>query len=271
MVFGIMAKAKAVTAPARAKAMGHLMGINNMARRATFLCIFFVCWVVTVPAFASIQEEAVQLADRYRANFQGIKTVKYECQIAVKSGEKVAGNQPVSQERVIWDRGKGKLKKKKSVGAVVKSYVADAGTRKLEYCEGSSTVMTDTLDESAALGMTTPFPGWLWNPEWLLPKTAARVREDGAAIVITSGDSHPCREIWLNRVTAMVEKYQDTDSKGNVFHVIVCRDWVKTGIAWLPREIEEEIRAKKGTISRIITLDVGEINKVVPDGEYTLP
>jgi hypothetical protein len=257
-------------APGREKATVSLMGINSMGKRMTRMSILIGAWLAAMPVYASLQREASMLTDKYRNNFSNVKTLKYEYQMTIITAGTTSGTQTVPREKVVWDKGKGKLKNK-TLGANIKSYVAEAGTRKLEYCEGSASIMTDSLDDAASLAMTTPFPGWLWKPEWILPDKPAKVREEGAFLVLVSDDGHPRRELWLNRITGLLDHFEDTDMRGNVFRVVTCRDWEKVGGTMVPRSIDEEIKAKQGTYKRNIVLSVSQINQAIASDEYALP
>jgi len=254
----------------RARATASLTGTNSMGKKTIYMSMLICAWLAAMPVYASLQQEASILADKYRGNFNNVKTLKYEYQMTIITEGSTSGTRTVPRERIVWDKGKGKLKNK-TLGTDIKSYVAEAGTRKLEYCEGSASIMTDSLDDAASLAMTTPFPGWLWKPEWILPDKPARVREDGAFLVLVSDDSHPRRELWLNRATGLLDRFEDTDMRGNVFRVVTCRDWEKIGVTFVPRSIDEEITAKQGTYKRNIVLSVSRINQPITSDEYALP
>jgi len=221
-----------------------------------------------------LQKEAISLCERYRLNFSAIKTLKleYHIDIAVTGGAPQPGLSP--RHTAVWDKGKGRLKRV-DAGAGRRISLADAGTRIIEYNDGgaggSATVLRDEMDEAAVVAMTNPYPGWLWRPEWVLPAAPADVREDGGALVVRSGSGAAAREIWLNRSSALLEKFSDTDWNGKVVRIVTPGNWTDRGGVWVPRVIEEETRTRAGVIRRTVYLDTVTVNGPAGDADFTIP
>ena len=246
-------------------------GCVGRARRAwPAVLLAIIAWPAAICGAVTLEQESSLLCDRYRQNMLGIKTLDLTFRMSTSTQGATAMTVSSPREQVIWDRGRGKLKNKTLVSEP-RAYVADSQSKTIEYVNGSSSVFKDQLDDAQAVSMTTPFPGWLWRPEWLMPSNPTQVREEGAALVMVFGGSHPRREIWLDRRTALLVKFVDTDAKGNVMRIASCRDWTSTGDARVPREIEEELRTRNGTLRRIIILEANRVNAALPDSEYALP
>jgi hypothetical protein len=230
--------------------------------------------IVTWPPFArcaeTLDQEASRLYEKHRARMTGIKTVRLEYRLSIEQSSLAVERDPAPLTRVVWDRGRKKIKNK-TLGTEVKSYVADAGAGTLDYSEGTATVYRDELDRNNADTLSTPYPGWLWRPEWLLPLKPSGAREEPGAVVLVMGSAHPRREIWLNRSSGVLFRFVDTDATGQVVRIVNLTEWTSVGNVLIPRFVDEEVRTATGIIRRKLAINASGVNEALKEADFALP
>ncbi len=219
---------------------------------------------------ATLDQEASQLCEKYLQNFSNIRTITFTCRTVITSQDSTPAGNSISRERVVWDRDKNKLRCS-ILGGRNDVFVVDAKSGTLKYFNGGSTVFQEQLEEAQALAMATPFPGWLWRPEWLIPEHPAKVREEAGTIVLVTSTKHPMREIWLDRKTGLMMKFMDTDATGRVVRTVSCQGWIRESGVWVPREVEEELKGTQGSVRRTISTEIDQINGTLSESEFVLP
>ncbi len=222
-------------------------------------------------AYAStLDQQASDLRAKCLRNFDGVKSAGFSISISASAPVKGTVAKSVSGDKVTFDRGAKKLKWKRGVGPG-QAWVADATANTLKYVSVGASVIEESLDEQHALEMSTPSPRWLWHPEWLIPEKPVSVRDEGSALVLVASATHPKREIWLDKITGLIQRFTDTDAGGNLVRIVVVSGWSDHSGIQLPSTIDEELRGKKNTVHRYITLTVDSINSPLSESDFVLP
>jgi hypothetical protein len=252
---------------------------SNGLWRAFIAGLLTACAVTLIPSSAcfpaSLTEEASRLRTANIKNLEGITSLSLSCRITVTkldSGGKAvmasAAASPVA-EQSLWDRKGRKLKRKQGRGDIITT-VAD-GQAAILSVQTTSTVMVEPIPPEEVDTAATPSPFWLWRPDKFIPEKPDAAREDGTALVLSSSQGKSKREIWLDRATGRILRFEDTSPAGKKYRVVVCSDWKQIAGVWLPTRIEEEVRARLNGARRVIEFSEAVVNPAVTGNDFVLP
>ena len=224
---------------------------------------------------ASLADEASRLRTANIKNLEGVTSLSLSCRVTITkldgAGKAIAAGAATlpAAEQSLWDRKGKKLKRKQGRGDIVAT-VADGQAETLAI-QTTSTVTVEPLAADETDSATTPSPFWFWRPDRFIPEKPAAVREDGAALVLSTATANPKREIWLDRATGRLLKFEDTSAKGRKYRTVVCVDWKQVSGVWVPSRIEEQVQARLNGVKRIVELGDAVINPTVSAADFVLP
>lgn len=221
----------------------------------------------------SLSAEASSLRSFCLANAAALTSARVESRVSqqrLDARGTAAGDIQERTERVTWDKP-GRRMKWASPQADPAAYAADAKAGTLRMVSRALSATLTDLPADRAEEYTTPFPGWFWRPEWIVPASPANVREDGAALVLISATGDPHREVWLDRTRGFVVRFTETDATGATIRDVVLSGWAKASGVWLPDEIVETIRGARAGLRRTIRFAGVTVNAPVAAADLTLP
>jgi hypothetical protein len=248
-------------------------------RRAFIAGLLIACAVTLIPSSAcfptSLTDEASRLRTANIKNLEVVTSLSLSCRVTVTkldgAGKAIAAGSAAipAAEQSLWDRKGKKLKRKQGRGDIVAT-VADGQAATLAV-QTTSTVTVEPLAAEETESATTPSPFWFWQPGKYNPEKPAAVREDGTALVLSTSIGNPKREIWLDRATGRLLKFEDTSAKGRKYRTVVCVDWKQVSGVWVPSRIEERVQARLNGVKRIVELSDAVINPTVSGADFVLP
>lgn len=233
-----------------------------------------LCAAVASTASArSLHDEAGALRATCLKNAAKLASVRFESRMTVQrlDARGAAAGQPEERaERVLWDRP-GRRLKWTAPRADPSAYAADAKAGTLRQLNRALSVSLFDLPADRAEEYTTPFPGWLWHPEWIVPASPASVREEGAAFVVTSSRGHPRRDVWLDRARGYVLRFSETDATGALVRDVRCEGWASHDSVSLPSSITETIQGEVAGLRQTVRFEGIVVNAPLSTTEFSLP
>ena len=179
-----------------------------------------------------------------------------------------AAASPVA-ERSLWDRKGKKLKRKQGRGDILAT-VADGQAAMLSV-QTTSTVMVEPIPPEEVDSASSPSPFWLWRPDKFIPEKPDAVREEGTALVLSSSQGKAKREIWLDRATGRITRFEDTSPAGKKYRIVVCLDWKRVSGVSIPSRIEEQVQARLNGLTRVAEFSEVVVNPAITGADFVLP
>jgi hypothetical protein len=256
---------------------GRVVG-DKLRRALTAALATAIAGLLLVPSLGltvSLSDEAVRLRTANIKNLEGITSLSLSCRVTVTkldgSGKAVtvsAVASPVA-EQSLWDRKGKKLKRKQGRGDILAT-VAD-GQAALLSVQTTSTVMVEPIPPEEVDSASAPSPFWFWRPDKFIPEKPDAVREDGTALVLSSSQGKAKREIWLDRTTGRILRFEDTSPAGKKYRIVVCLDWKRVSGVWIPSRIEEQVQARLNGLTRVVEFSEVVVNPAITGADFVLP
>jgi len=220
-----------------------------------------------------LETEAAALRAKCLANAAALSSLDLSSSVSLErldAAGQSAASVAESRERARWSKSRRKLKVSRSDSDPV-AYLTDVAARTLTTAFASGTVFTEPLPPDQAEALCTPFPGWLWRPEGLVPAAPAQVREEMGTLVLVSSVTGPSREVWLDRATGCLVRFTETDATGRVVRIVTVSGWTKESGVWVPRVVDDVIQGSENGLHRVVRFDRPVVNPPLGDSDFQLP